>query len=139
MTKLLAIDPGERTGWAYFYGDELARAGYGTKEEVLRFAEAIDLVVIERPMWYGRDNKVDVNDLIELAIFVGEVKHQYRRIARVELVMPVTWKGTVPKEIHNQRVLQTLRGFEPDKLPAKKDHNMLDAVGLGLWKLRRLG
>ena len=142
MKKLLAIDPGQTAGWAEFEDGKLERAGAGTKKFVLDFGSWVENVVIEKPCWYGRDNKVDVNDLIDLAIFVGEVKQKYRQSV-VELVMPVTWKGTVPKKIHNQRVIDVLSEKERALLPFRPrakdyDHNMLDAVGIGLWKLGRL-
>jgi hypothetical protein len=143
--NLLAIDPGQTTGWAYFLNGELLQASYDTKEEVLiQTNRGTDILVIEKPAWYGTNNKVDVNDLIELAVFVGEMKQKYRMTTKeIVLVLPVAWKGTVPKKIHNQRVLDTLTEKERDLLPLRPrakdyDHNMLDAVGLGLWKLGRL-
>lgn len=140
--RLLTVDPGQTTGWALFISNALIGAGATTKFELLDRVIVVDRVVIEKPAWYGSDNKVDVNDLIELAVFVGEVKRKFHP-QPVDTVLPVTWKGTVPKKIHNQRVLNALTTEERELLPKRPragdhDHNMLDAVGLGLWHLRRL-
>ena len=143
--RLLAIDPGRTTGWAYFFDGQLQKAWACSQEEALVAQLHVSDVLIEKPCWYGKDNKVDANDLISLGVFVGQLKQLYEsRDAMVGLVLPVTWKGTVPKKIHNERVLDALTSEErlrlPFRLRAKDyDHNMLDAVGLGLWKLRRLG
>lgn len=143
---LLSIDMGVRErnqnlGWAYFVMGELCRAGLGNDYKFLR---KLDLVVAEVPRWYPYKNKGDVNDLIDLAVGVGEVKGLFEdRGVIVDLVYPRTWKGTVPKEIHNERVLEALSEKEKKLLPKKPrarkyDHNALDAAGIGLWKLGRM-
>jgi hypothetical protein len=148
---LIALDPGETTGWAAFHSCVLLAAGF-TKNPY----EVIDLlpqetrdpdrVVIELPQYYPRKTK-SVADLITLAVLVGELRGLWLRRCSsrqdVELVWPTTWKGSTPKDIHNERVLGKLYDGEVEKLqksPRSKkwNHNMLDAVGLGLWKLTRM-
>lgn len=144
--SLHTLDPGNNTGWAIFEDDLLLDAGvlpFGDVRQTLRFYSG-DMVLIEVPRHYPHREKGDVNDLLDLSLRAGELKAWAEgQKAKVELVWPRTWKGSAPKEIHNQRVLRALKAFELKLLPksprAKKhDHNMLDAVGLGLWKLGRL-
>jgi len=55
---------------------------------------------------------------------------------------PREWKGNVPKEIHNDRVLSKLSSKERFSLsqlgvPRGKLHNVIDAVGLAKWGWER--
>lgn len=157
--NLLILDPGNLTGWACFTDEKLVAAGTVKKADAfvggcggdrasVRYAWAYqhwrpDLVLIEVPRWYPHDHS-DVNDLLDLSVYVGELKRFYEAMGCVvERVWPRTWKGNVPKEITNRRTLAALSPGELELLPRRPrakdhDHNMLDAVGLGLWKLGRL-
>jgi hypothetical protein len=145
---LVAIDPGGTTGWAAFHSCVLIAAGFTENPyEVIdllpRAARDPDCVVIELPQHRSRKSK-NFADIITLAVLVGELKNMWRdRCHAVEPVWPTTWKGSVPKDIHNDRVLEKLSPKERDVLQksprAKKfNHNMIDAVGIGLWKLGRM-
>lgn len=147
MTDILCFDPGETTGWALFTNGVLAIAQYEKFADVIvdpPCLERFALVIIEKPQWRPHERKIDINDLIELAVMVGELKRVYRSFGSdVNLVVPTTWKGSVPKEIHNRRVLSHLSPEELARVPLrprskKPDHNAVDAIGLGLWKLRRM-
>ncbi len=142
---LLAIDPGRDTGFAWFTGPtlELAQCGVGDpRAENLTASK----VILERPQYYPGNGKGDPNDLITLAIQVGEYLEFYsRRGAAVYMVLPRVWKGQVPKQIHHARLFSALSPREQNivsicgaAVPASKRHNMMDAVGLGLWKLDRV-
>lgn len=151
--NLISIDPGNNTGWAVFAGSVLVFAGVEKKSDLFRATSPTipggiilaqeTLVLVEIPRWYPHDQK-DTNDLLDLCVLVGEVKRFYEsQSCKVELVFPRTWKGTVPKPIHNKRVLAALTPEEVAVLPKRPrakdhDHNLLDAIGLGLWKLGRL-
>lgn len=134
---LLAIDPGLDTGWALFTrGFALLACGVGQPPMGAPY------VVIEKPQVYrGRGSKGDPNDLITLAVGVGRYLERAENSgARVALVLPRQWKGTIDKEIHHQRIrrdlpIDDLRVVvtEEAKLAKSKVHNMMDAVGLGLW------
>lgn len=147
MTHLLCFDPGETTGVAWFVDHELSRAWATKFEELIKspprgFDGQQADVVIEQPQWRPRD-RVDINDLIKLALKTGELRHYYRSHAHVVLVVPTTWKGSVPKGIHNERVLRALTPAELARVPRRPrartpDHNAVDAIGLGLWKLGRM-
>ena len=155
--EMLVIDPGTRKnlGWAIFgssaYVTSLIDAGVDSMENLLvpgpypfRIGSSARVTLIEAPRWYPRKASVDVNDLLDLSVAVGELKrHFVERGSSVQLVWPMTWKGSVPKKIHNRRVLAALTEEERGKLPKRPrakdyDHNMVDAVGLGLWKLGRM-
>lgn len=147
--NLLAFDPGKRTGWAWFRWGKLSRAGYSKFGELIAdpprpTERSLLLVVIETPQWRPREH-LDINDLLELAVMAGRLEQTYvERQAHVERVLPTTWKGSVPKEHHHPHVVKCLAPDEVLVMPLRpraKDHdpNMLDAVGLGLWKLGRMG
>jgi hypothetical protein len=141
--SIVAIDPGKRSGFAMFHDGELVCAGYATDGELLGVPPLPTtkpaLAVIELPVVYQRTGKGDPNDLIDLAVLVGDLRGFYRRCGvDVALVRPRTWKGTVPKAIHGERVLAVLSTEERAILKGT-DHNMIDAIGLGLWQLKTEG
>ena len=146
---VIGIDPGKHTGWAHFQDGLLVSAASITETEML-IAPPLTIigpaiVIIEVPRVYPRGGKGDPNDLIDLAVLAGTIQGWYVSRApgiATRLVAPRTWKGTVPKPIHNERVLAALTPAERALLPKRPraktfDHNMLDAVGLGLFQLKR--
>ena len=92
-------------------------------------------LVIELPQTYGgRAAKGDTNDLIHLAAVVGALIHL---APSVVLVRPREWKGNVPGDIFVERTKKKLSPEQVNKidLPTKSlEHNVYDAVALGLWK-----
>jgi hypothetical protein len=164
MTTLLCFDPGEKTGWARFEYKLITKnfPHWGleywelTACGVLPFPirrsswpDAAASVLVEVPRYYHQKSKVDPNDLIVLALKVGEILGYYRDWGvPVSTVEPRTWKGTIDKERHHRRVLAALTTDEVKLLPKTKvsktnphgyDNNCLDAVGMGLWKTDRKG
>lgn len=144
LRNLLAIDPskpGNNTGCAYFVGLSLISAWLHTSEKAPTYTHAVDLLVIELPQVYPGARNEDPNDLIHVARAVGQWE-QSTTYGELRLVHPRTWKGTIQKAVMNRRVLECLSIEERAKLPelpAGKLHNVLDAVGLGLVTLGRLG
>jgi len=138
---IIAIDPGKRTGWAVFWEAELWSAGYTDNKELPEIPLLPAIVVIEVPRIYPFGGKGDANDLVDLAFlagdYAGEMRVKYPGVD-VEQVYPRTWKGTVPKHIHNRRVLASLTSKELPKIQGC-DHNMVDAIGIGLWQLGKEG
>ena len=151
---LIAIDPGLRwCGVARFYeGGELQQAELvrspGTDRGPMAWRRMADHVrsaiitqtykaVVEVPRIYphSAQQKGDLNDLLELAGVVGALAGVFDVL---EFVYPATWKGQVPKKVMNARVLATLSLAERSAL-IHNDHNTLDAVGIGLFYLGRLG
>jgi hypothetical protein len=65
-----------------------------------------------------------------------------------EFVLPHDWKGSIPKPdkasdiegyiVHRRNVEAFGKGYLPRAVPLGKAHNVADAVGLGLWRVRQL-
>ena len=135
---IIAVDPGKNTiAWAAFTNQSLIAAGIKTDGLVSWVAERAGIfsrVIIERPQIYPQ-SKGDPNDLIDVAITVGLclTLSQFSTIYR-----PREWKGQVPKKIHNARALDKLRPGERHILgELVKNHNVIDAIGIGLYYLGR--
>jgi hypothetical protein len=147
--RLLTVDPGKHAvGWAAFDGGELQRCGY-LKVEDLGFLgkRGAELLICEIPQIYqGRRQEGDPNDLIPVAIVVGRVIEAVhsQRICHVEIqaIKPSHWKGNRSKEIDQPYTLSLLSPAETSILDgcgvAKSTrHNVIDAIGIGLWHLNR--
>lgn len=107
-----------------------------------------DRVVVERP--HAGNARASKKDLITLAIRAGEVAG--RLVTAIspesaispgmqpEYIEPATWKGTIDKATTNER---TLAKLHPDELallhtlPHTTLHNVLDAIGIALFCVRR--
>lgn len=148
---LLAIDPGRDTGWATLSAaGTLLGCGLGAPP-----TEGVTRVIVERPQIYrGRASKGDPNDLITLAIQVGQYTERYAsRGLKVEHVLPHDWKGSVDPEVLCRRVVASLTECERllletvlaplarkpicDELTGGRRHNVIDAVGIAKWSLHR--
>lgn len=160
MSTTVAIDPGLRElGVAVFSGRELVRAFLvKNPERQLRgpaawqaMAEATvahldlrpDVAVVEIPQVYreSRAPSVDPDDLIQLvgveAMIIGRLQ-PLRSVG----YRPREWKGQVRKDAHNKQTLALLSA--PERMAIQECapsylHNVLDAVGLGLFQLKRAG
>lgn len=138
-TILAAIDPGANTGAAFFGNGVLYAAELHTKPVAHLYL--VNQLVIEIPKFSDQTKGKDPQDLITLAVNAGQWI-QVLRAPDVRRVFPSQWKGNVPKAIHNERVLAKLTPAELaviPKLPATKLHNVIDAIGLGLFALGRMG
>jgi hypothetical protein len=149
MSTLLAIDPGESTGFAAFRHGVLSCAWPATiHAEPIRELGTIrgyDACVIERPRFYPGQSKVDANDLIVLALRAG-ILAQAVAATSTRFVAPSDWKGQLPKNVCHVRIRAILSPLEAGilerdtrKLAASVAHNVLDAVGIGLFALGRFG
>lgn len=131
---LLAIDPGTRTGWAVFAGAKLLACGLGDPP-----TEGADRIVIEIPQVYPA-HPVPPNDLITLAFLAG--RYAGRATCEVSTVFPHQWKGNLSKEVCAARVRFRLSPEEKKvvdeiRVPVKQLHNVMDAIGIGLFALGR--
>jgi hypothetical protein len=142
--NVLAIDPGASTGWAWFFGGGLMSCGRIEPEcfgDLTVYASGSDdVVIIECPRAYPR-GKVDPNDLISLARKVGRLEQLFHGAV---IVYPATWKGSLTKAQCHRRYLGRLTPADHAALaagltgvPASAEHDVLDAVCLGLWRLAR--
>lgn len=141
-------DVGKRqSAWAFFYDGELEAASHGHFDDLVEGAPfyAGCLVLIEFPNKEKHRAEIPLSDLLHLARRCGRIEQRYidQGQKEIQLVLPVEWKGSVDKKVMNNRVLKRLTEDEKRKLPRRPragdyDHNLLDAVGIGLWKLGRL-
>jgi hypothetical protein len=150
--NVLAIDPGASIGWAWYPRGALAACGRVAREiDLVRALWDYDLrcvytqqgiaTIIECPRVYPH-GKVDPNDLIVLARRVGRLEANW---PGAETVFPREWKGTLTKAVCHARGLAVLDDSERaivaqdlQGVPASARHDAMDAVCLGLWRLRRL-
>ncbi len=104
---------------------------------------SLSRVVLEYPQIYrhGAGSEVDPDDVLCLVLVIGHVWGTFHATNgnKLELVRPADWKGQVPKRVMNNRIVGTLSPAEQQLVHAKvrSNHNALDAVGIGLWALRR--
>lgn len=157
--RILCVDPGLRgCGAAVFDGGFLVRAGYvenpvssgrGYKahsemgEAVSRWLDKdVDRVIIEHPRIYPgtAQQKGDLNDLLDVAA-VGAAVASWCNFRETETLFPMDWKGQVPKEVMTERIRRALSEIERLNILKCKSslmHNVLDACGIGLYRLGRL-
>jgi hypothetical protein len=135
--------------------------GFRLQGEASLGAQAVELAsqvptgaeeaVVERMVQYptrGRRDSVQrqdalANDLLDLQAIGGIVAARCVT-GGIYFATPHEWKGELPKEVVILRVrnllsegeAKTLEGALED-IPASLRHNALEAVGLGLWRLKR--
>lgn len=162
MSHLLAVDPGARgAGVAAFAGGLLRRAAYventarrgadaaacrSLAVAVRRYFDAIGRVeftevACEWPQVYAPGKqKGDPNDLLALVGVSVGICALYAG-ADVSSYLPAQWKAQMPKGVAHERVLARLSAEERNEiwLPSAKglQHNVLDAIGIGLHHLGR--
>jgi hypothetical protein len=134
---IVSIDPGvKRTAAALFKDYSFYSCIYGEYDRVMLFLKSIPEYahcIIEYPRIYQR-SVGDPNDIRDLAYSVGKYSTIF---TNTRLVEPREWKGQVPKKIHNARVLAAMTGEEKARM-TYKNHNVIDAIGIGLWFMRRM-
>ena len=147
-----AIDPGKRAcGFAEFYENgELAQASFvrakdqdsvvaAVREEIAN--NPAPTLVIEFPRVYPlRQQKGDPNDLMELAYVVGGISSFPFWGKRVRYY-PRDWKGTVDPDVMTGRIRRCLSSAEQSDIEspgAALEHNVFDAIGIGLYYFGRL-
>lgn len=134
---LLAVDSGGNTGWALFDPSSKVLVACGLNKFPDRWEVPITRVVIERP--HTGQTQARKRDIITLAIRAGEVGGVMRLLTGVEpeYIEPQKWKGQLPKKRCNDIVEARLS--EPEKRllnnikPKGAKHNVLDAIGIGLF------
>ena len=151
---LVSIDPGKHvSGYAIFFKCRLVECGMAKEAEDLtrhwgRTSSVCcslgwpETVTMEMPQIYDRRRwKGDPNDLLPItaagALLAGSLNPQIFKV-----VTPEEWKGQTPKEIQNDRDMGVLYPAELEVVEAagitpSKIHNMIDAIGIGLWELKR--
>lgn len=153
MTTLLAIDPGVKNlGWAAFDRCCLRACGLSRATAPAQHAENVHegwpcmrapMEVVLEQMTTRGGTAIRAEDLLRVSE-VGAFVAGSMRPAVFRLVPVMAWKGSIPKDIHHRRVLAVLRGVEQvrlnrdlEKIPKSLQHNVIDAVGLGLYGVGR--
>jgi hypothetical protein len=99
-------------------------------------------VVIEHPRFYGSTHqKGDPNDTLDCGIIGATCALALRNYGPVESVFPSDWKGQLPKQKMLTRIWEKLSDEEKavvQKTNKSDTEDILDAIGIGLWKLNRL-
>ena len=99
----------------------------------------VQLCVVEWPQIYKGDRR-DPNHLLGLTGMAMAIVTRLNP-DEVKSVLPRTWKGTLDGDVMTKRIEERLRPEELQRIahcPASLRHNILDAVGLGLWHFGRL-
>jgi hypothetical protein len=150
---LMAIDPGKNTGFAVFRNSVLFGCGllkFSNTREYTKFLFRLmdevrpDQAIIEIPRVYPfKHQKGDQNDLIGLAVQAGICIAAASPFCQVQEVHPQEWKGQRPKKVDNEHTLKMLYSpietdiFFGSGIKKSERHNVLDAIGIGLWRLGR--
>lgn len=145
---LLTIDPGKKSvGWAEFSDKKLSNCGLVsvTWHDLLGQIPCMYIthIVIEVPQVYQqRLLKGDPNYLIDVSLVAGGIAAR-SGLRKPEFIRPRVWKGNVPKDIMTKRIVDHMDAdefdiFEAIDVPKGLQHNVLDAIGIGLWKVGRL-
>jgi hypothetical protein len=143
---LLAIDPGQTSGWALYSNRKLLACGLGDPSTCRwHVPSAFSKVVIEKPRIYPGGRTKNPNDVLSVAVNAGEWGGRYaQQGCAIEYVEPSKWKGQTKKEIQHARDWAKLSVEEQDVvtaagkgMAASKRHNMLDGIGIGLWAVGR--
>ena len=103
---------------------------------------AVERIAVEGQEKYPRD-RVRPNDLIHLAQVSGMAAAHAQLaypLASLWIPTPRTWKGQVPKNVHQKRILgqlgltEKLEGVEGAQGMTKTQRgHVIDAIGLALW------
>lgn len=161
---LLSIDPGTKknAGWAWFETPRctvavgadisipsLVACGVGRWNEIPVGGHTV-IVVIEKPKIYPVSrSKSDPNDIVKLAWIGGEIAGRARAAGSTvvdvdSMPHPRDWKATVEKKMMCRRILKHLPPAELEVLNVVKcteelRKNIIDAIGIGAWWLRKKG
>ena len=120
------------------YGDLRYRMAQALATELDYLIEEFhpDLCVVE---WQAiRPSDPRPNDILELCTVAGMcVALCARESVPVERPLPVAWKGSVPKKIHQKRILVAAGANDKDDcwagIPKGKLNHVIDALGLAMW------
>lgn len=148
---ILTLDPGVDTGWSIFEEGKLAACGLG-RPSLAEYGGPFAEVLIECEELRGRGEK-NPNAILKMARTAGEHAGYFADRAKVvRYVRVAEWKGSTPKTICHARIWGRLDEWEKaivdacfraakgrKGMPESKRHNVLDALGLGLWSVGRMG
>ena len=100
---------------------------------------------VEFPVIYGqaqqkKGGSASDNDVLDVAGVASSCMARFSRFEERRFFLPRDWKGTIDPDVMTRRIVSALT--ESERLVIKsvgsKDHNTIDAVGIGLAALARL-
>jgi hypothetical protein len=103
----------------------------------------VTILAIETPVIYPGKGKIDPNDIVNLSLLAGVLAGAvYARFnCPVRFLKPREWKGTLNADIMTARIRDRLIPEELVNVQHKSktlDHNIYDAIGIGLFLAKRL-
>lgn len=141
--SLVAVDSGADSGFALFEGGVLSLAALVSIDKIHDSLYCrVNECVVEIP------DRVKVNpkSIIKLALNAGRWIERFGLQTRAEVraVEASAWKASTDPDILARRILACLTPAELARVPKTKsalgyNHNVVDAIGLGLWRLGRMG
>jgi hypothetical protein len=145
----LYIDPGSNAGWAGIVQDNLKSCGLARiSKKFAGLPKACISICVERPVIYPRGKqKAKPKNVLRVAEILGELVNMAKANPDVEVVYyePRQWKGQTPKELVSERIIDLLTVDELSvvnsclvKVPNSLQHNVMDALGLWLYRGARL-
>ena len=147
MSTLFTLDPGKcYVGCAKFDNGVLVHAAtvrsklhwpQGAVEVAnkLRAFGPVDEFIFEFPVIYPGTTRAP-NDQLPMCYADGLITAALSPRA-IRAVQPSEWKGNIDPEIVINRVKAALTPAE-DAVLKSRDHNTYDAIGIGLWSLKRI-
>ena len=138
--RVLGVDPGKhKCGWGVYGADGISNFGYSRPHQFPPYL-LFDAVLIELPQIYThRGSKGDPNDLIPLAFEAGKIAYRYQHLP-IATVLPAEWKGQVPKEAMQRRLLESLPEQEARQVQLEAarflksvQHNIYDGLMLAMY------
>lgn len=136
---LVAIDPGKEAGIAYFEKGLLVNAELVNNALDHRDRERAAVLVVEIPVIYPH-SPADPASLVKVAFSAGLLVGFFH-VDELIKIDPHGWKGDRPKDVDNRYTMSKLGPVEVTIVNTStsrgKLHNVIDAVGLGLWHLGR--
>lgn len=158
MSFIIAIDPGLHcSGKATFQDGVLIEASVIRTDKKVKGPQAwfnmgkalslglfpgLDMLVLEIPQIYAQQTGKDPNHLFGLVGSLGALLGGLWVCPPITAYRPREWKGNTPKKIHQKWILGELsleeRAIVEKIKPATLRHNAVDAVGIGLFYLKRM-
>lgn len=98
------------------------------------------LIVEDQQIYrHGPGVAVDPASILPVTLMAGGVLFGFLGAVGVMQPLPSEWKGQVKKMVMVRRILESLSASERALMQSVNDnHNVVDAVGLGLWALGRM-
>ena len=140
-SRVLAIDPGVKyLGYAFATGGSIIRCGHLPDIKDAAWLKVLNaqICILEKPVQYA-GSRAARSDVSDLSMATGRIEALVGA-PRTLLWAPYEWKGQVPKDIHQARIMALLTLEEISLLPNSKGKrgHVIDACGMLLKYMRRL-